>query len=203
MGAPSAFAQSEGRAAFPPPSNPYTLPPPTLGYRPFSLLDDEGEPREVWYGWQALIVHGMSASMLAVTPAGDGAGAIFTAPTAIGGLVFASPIVHWSHGHVARGFASLGLQLGGYLVGALAGGAVAVGAVGGGNDSGLAFYIGALFGGPVGATTAFAIDVAVLAYDPLTEKAAADMAKGWGLPKLVPVVDVRKDRATFGVGGAF
>src|ERR1051325_5502792 len=59
----------------------------------------EIKPPQVWYGWQSLIIHGVSASLLAVAPAGEGSGAAFTIPTAITGMVFAGPIVHWAHGH--------------------------------------------------------------------------------------------------------
>jgi hypothetical protein len=71
-----------------------------------------------WYGWQTIIGFGVSdafgvAALVASGSGGDphNSVAALAIPGALG-HVFAGPIVHWSHGHVRRGFASLGLTLG-------------------------------------------------------------------------------------------
>ncbi len=56
-----------------------------------------------WYGWQNLLVDGGSV-VLGVALRSPAA---FAASYALGG-----PIVHWAHGHVGKGFASLGLRVG-------------------------------------------------------------------------------------------
>jgi hypothetical protein len=144
--------------------------------------------------------------LLAVSPAGDGAAAAFTIPTAISGMVFAGPIVHWAHGHVARGFGSLGLQFAGAGVGMLAGGTIvcSFGACSGSYGA-LGFLLGGAIGAPIGALTAFVIDVSVLSFDPHTDKAEADQAKGLRAPSfsLMPLVDIQPTRKTFGLAGTF
>ena len=88
-----------------------------------------------WYGWQTLIVDGSS-----LVVEGIGLGTLNTPTITVGGLgfIFGAPIVHWSHGNVGFGFASLGLRLVGGLtadLGALlapSGGGVTVSVVLGG-----------------------------------------------------------------------
>ncbi len=60
-----------------------------------------------WYGWQTLTADGASLAVL-VTGAATQQGALLT----IGGLglFLASPSVHWAHGHLGKGFLSLGLR---------------------------------------------------------------------------------------------
>jgi hypothetical protein len=71
---------------------------------------------------------------------------------------FGGPIVHWAHGHVGRGFASMfGLRLGLPVAGALLGLGIGYGAR---NPS-----LGAVLGASVGALTGWIVDIAVIAYD--------------------------------------
>src|SRR5262245_14666089 len=75
---------------------------------------------EVWYGWQTLIVGGISgaAAVVAIGLGEDGSGVVLGAPVGLGGFVFGGPIVHWAHGRVGRGFAVLGMNVGVAGVGA-------------------------------------------------------------------------------------
>ncbi len=76
-----------------------------------------------WYGWKTII--GVASSdVLAV------AGALTALGSSVGGAilfvglsghVLTGPIVHWSHGHVWKGFSSLSLNLGLPLLGGLVG----------------------------------------------------------------------------------
>lgn len=68
-----------------------------------------------WYGWQSLI--GVVAGDI-MTAFGGGGGLTYIGITA---HAMSGPIVHWAHGHTARGFGSLGLQAGLVVGGFLAG----------------------------------------------------------------------------------
>jgi hypothetical protein len=70
-------------------------------------------PRRRWYGWQTLLVDGASIGLLVLGVAADDRGAGRLGAL---GYFFGAPIVHWSHGHVGKGFASLGLRVGSVLV---------------------------------------------------------------------------------------
>ncbi len=65
-----------------------------------------------WYGWQTLIVDGAS---LAVAGVGFGTGNTPTITVGELAYTFGAPIVHWTHGNVGFGFASLGLRIAGEL----------------------------------------------------------------------------------------
>jgi hypothetical protein len=62
-----------------------------------------------WYGWQTLVVDVSSLTLTVV-------GGVMDVPVlyvpGIVGLLVGSPAVHFGHGEVARGFASLGLRAG-------------------------------------------------------------------------------------------
>ena len=75
------------------------------------------------------------------------------------GLIFGGPILHWTHGHVGRGFAVLGMNLGlGSGLGAL-GGVI----LGGGNDAGV--LLGAGGGALLGLVVANILNAAAFSYD--------------------------------------
>jgi len=161
------------------------------------------EPRPTtrqWYGDQVLI--GYAASDLLVA-----AGAIsvlelghhgylpflLLAGPGIVGQVFAAPIIHWSHGHVGRGFLSLGLSAGLPIVagnlGALADsyGPTRFAAVG--------FLAGILIGR--------AIDVAVLSYDEVEEGSTGPGQRDAWAPSLTLAPIVGRDQTGLGVAGVF
>jgi hypothetical protein len=162
-----------------------------------------------WYGWQILAIDlgaiGLSSLGGAVsnTPGG-------VALTTIGGLAafFGGPIVHWAHGYVGRGFASmfglrLGLPLGGGLLGA------SLGCAASGCRSDAAIVIGAGIGVGLGWITGLIVDIAVLAYDdaprPVWRSRRAPATPWTSLATVSPWVsiDPARGHALFGVGGRF
>lgn len=66
-------------------------------------------PAEVWYGWQPLISDGAAtASWLTAVATKEGSGVlVIVGATA---YLLGGAIVHWAHGSVGKGFASLGLR---------------------------------------------------------------------------------------------
>jgi hypothetical protein len=191
-----------------PPPWPYPYPPPYAFYPP----PQEGEgaperpkPRGEWYGWQTIIIHSVSASLLALAPVGDGAAAPITVPVAMGGMILGGSIVHWGHGRTARGFAVLGLHFGSAFVVGLSGGAIACSLGGCGGYLGAAgFLIGASFGSAIGSITAFIIDVSVLSFEEVPESNRRPEQKvRWSAPSLFPSIDIRPGRGVIGLAGTF
>lgn len=157
-------------------------------------LAPDGAPAQTeserrWYGWQSLLIDGASVSLLAVDGAlistaarGDAsfnAGSILLVfgPGVLGGLgyLFGGPVVHWAHGKVGTGFASLGLRVGAPLAG-LGIGALLQGVFGHDNTAG-----GAI-GAAAGAVAAMAIDDAFLAHEttaPSSPRSAFRIAPTW------------------------
>ncbi len=154
-----------------------------------------------WYGWQILIVDGMSLLVMPVMAARTGSSGVVA--LAVGGYALGGPIVHLAHGEVARGFGSLGLRVGLPLVGAL-GGAMVEGSSCHGELCGLR---GAAIGGALGVVAALVIDPAALAYERVEDEPA--VAKAKPSPKrsnvaLSPLASPRKEGGfDVGVGGAF
>src|SRR5262245_28737111 len=84
-----------------------------------------------WYGWQTLTSDGSAIALGALAYGVDKAGGtaitnvFWTASVAT--FFVGAPVIHWKHGHVGKGFGSLGLRvglpLGAFIVGALIGGA--------------------------------------------------------------------------------
>lgn len=108
------------------------------GYPPgWVPLPPRPKMKTVWYGWQSLIGI-VAGDVLTFTGGVANAGAL--SYIGIAGHVLSGPIVHWTHGHVGKGFAALGLNVGVPLVG---GGLGAV--IGGASLGGL--YGAIIFGG--------------------------------------------------------
>ncbi len=89
-------------------------------------------PKKVtkWYGWKTII--GVAGSDLlavggALTALGSSVGGAFLF-VGLSGHVVTGPIVHWSHGHIGKGFGSLGLNIGLPLLSGLIGSGVDAGA---------------------------------------------------------------------------
>jgi hypothetical protein len=160
----------------------------------------EAAPRRTWYGWQILVADGTGLAVLftgaGVYGAAGGNGNPGTGTTT--GLVLlitggvgvrlTAPVVHWAHGHVGVGFASLALR----ILLPLAGGFAA----GGGdfrNSSGF------LAGNLVGLAACIALDTAAFAYD---EAPAPQGAVSARLP-LVPQVAVTPQGFSAGFSRAF
>jgi hypothetical protein len=121
------------------------------------------ESQRRWYGWQILITD-VTGSLLSST--GGFVGSTGGSALAILGATvtfFGGPIVHWAHGHVGRGFASmfglrLGLPLGGALLGFTFGCAASA-------CQTTPTVLAASIGAGLGALTGIIVDIAVLAYD--------------------------------------
>jgi hypothetical protein len=158
------------------------------------------EPSRRWYGWQTLIVDGVSivTAVAASTPPSQ---VLLGMPIGGAGVLFGGPIVHWAHGHVGKGFASLGILFAGSLVGGAIG--VAVGCASGFAvrcSEGLSWRMaGFLVGFPVGALVGSAFDVALLAYEKRDSLSRPAPRAG----SFLPVIDARRDRLVLGLGGAF
>jgi hypothetical protein len=169
------------------------------GYYPV-LRPIEEERR--WYGWQTLIIHGIAATIVLVTmPASEGEAAPVVVPVAIGAATFGGPIVHWAHGKVAAGFASLGLNIagtfGGATFGALVGGIVDTVEDG---SSGYGWIVGAFFGMPFGAVAGFALDLSLLSFEEPEKQPEPPKPPS---VSLVPTLRIDGERAVIGVAGLF
>lgn len=171
------------------------------------------QPRyeKVWYGYQTLIADGVSFGTL-VGGVASRSGGVTTAGYL--GFLFVTPIVHMVHGNVGPGFASIGIRLILPLL-SLGVGAIAGVIVGGTSGSGSfdrfanganGAVNGAVIGGLIGVAGCVAIDAAGFAY---TKERVDDrsITRGPRRPQpwftLAPSLDVRRDRAAFGVAGQF
>jgi hypothetical protein len=154
-----------------------------------------------WYGWQILIPD-LAGSLLsgigAFVPGAGGSALLITGSTV---AFFGGPIVHWAHGHVGRGFASMfGLRLGLPLAGGLVG--FGLGSLGGSAGALLGFGLGT----SVLALTGIIVDIAALAYDePATSAAAARAhrpARTWAVAPF-GTFDPIRGSAIAGISGVF
>jgi hypothetical protein len=167
-----------------------TLPPP-------DLIEP---PPERWYGWQTLTTFGGSAALTLVAAAVNSM-KVDEAPEwilvgAFGGYALGGPIVHWAHGNVGKGFASLGINAAGILSGLVAG----VYAVGGHSGD---IFLGTSLGGSLGALVATILDTTLLTYGPRKPAREDASARQRREVTLLPTLDIRKDRASLGFVGAF
>ena len=117
------------------------------------------DPKRYWYGWQILL--GLAGSYTLLI---GGLAAEESTVAVVGGLghFMAGPITHWGNGMVARGFLSLGLNLGVPFGASLVG--AGLGALADNNGA----LTGWLFGGALGFIAAPIIDVAAVAYKPIS-----------------------------------
>jgi hypothetical protein len=153
-----------------------------------------------WYGWQPLIADGASTALIVVgtvfvvrAAASDtsASSVVLLAPLSLGvlGYLFAAPTIHWAHGRVGTGFASLALR----ALSPLAGvglGALVQGVAGHDNTS------GGIVGGVVGATAAVVVDDAVLARERIVTRPVATMS-------IAPSVDRERRAALLTIRGTF
>lgn len=197
---PPAAAPPPMSAPWPPPAPPGCLPSPAPYYLPLH------PPKRRWYGWQTLIAAGGFITLAGFTLpnllATNEDRYVATAGVALSaaGFTLSGPIVHWSHGHVGRGFAVLGLYVGSTLVSMGTG--VGIACIAGGcahmYDVTPGWVYGAAAGAATGALAAFVVDVAALSYD-----LEPGVRTGRVAGAVIPIVDVRRDRAVIGLGGAF
>lgn len=144
------LASSVARADEPPATAPADGIAPAVAAVPsYHLRDPELESTQKrWYGWQTLMVDGIS---LVTSPVGVG----------LPGIVFGAPIVHLAHRQYTAALASFSMRAAGV-------GAVALWAASGNNRgdfAGLAVLAKAIAGGVLVHSIATAIDAAVFAYD--------------------------------------
>lgn len=100
------------------------------------------------------------------------------------GHVLTGPVVHWAHGHVGKGFASLGLNVGLPGIGLLSGFAV-----GGSSWGGL--FLGLMLGG-IGYVAAPALDMGLLSTETVDVPASPPRGARLLVPQsvgLLPMVD--------------
>ncbi|HLM72707.1 MAG TPA: hypothetical protein VK459_08445 [Polyangiaceae bacterium] len=182
-----------------------TWPPPSPGAPMYVAwwAPAPDAPTRKWYGDQVLLGYGASDVLVAagvisfIQQGGGHGGGVVSSFALVGtGLVvqvFAAPIIHWSHGHVGRGFLSLGLS------GGLPFAAGALGALASSDDYSVP---GAVFGGFLtGMLIGRAIDVAVLSYDKV-EEGSPESVK-WAAPELTLAPVVGRGQTGLGVAGVF
>lgn len=168
--------------------------PDGYSYHPAPLV-------EHWYGYQILIVDGVALTLGALGAAfsvqgisGHDTGAEVggIALAFHGGLVylFGAPTVHWAHGRVGIGFASLGIRILSPILGLAIGGLESQLANGSKNQDGIPI------GAAVGAVAAMAVDAIFLSHEkvPGTRPAAK-------LP--LPSVMVTRHGMMLGIGSTF
>lgn len=151
-----------------------------------------------WYGWQTLMVdgitHGVSTVLLVGAVSAQSEGMLSTAASLyISGYLLGGPIVHWSNGQVGKGFASLGIRAGAPIVLGLTGAALGSGD---GDTAGSLAVLGVISG----VATAIALDAAVLARKTVTVQRTATPKLQW-TPNAA--YDSRRQAVTVGVGGTF
>jgi hypothetical protein len=172
FGVSPTFAQHEASAA-----QPADVEQQPLSESPSQRAGTQSPPQSTvrtWYGWQTLIGLGISDAFLLGAVGAAQSGGDPSAKTAalvvpgIAGNALSGPIVHWAHGHVARGFASLGLILGSGAVGAGLGAGIGAASDQGCTANVCGPSLAAIFaavGLGIGMLAGVVVDVAVLPYE--------------------------------------
>jgi hypothetical protein len=161
----------------------------------------EPPPARRWYGGYVLAADGASL-LVGLT------GALLPpmALVGFGGYLVAAPIVHWSRGHVGKGFASLGLRVGAITGGAVVGYALAEPRCKGdfAGLCALVYVVPLVVTGMVAATT---IDAAAIAREdvkaPPREDARRAPATRRSAITVVPTLAITPTVQQAGVGGTF
>jgi hypothetical protein len=147
-----------------------------------------------WYGWQTLSVDGavLVAGLLPITTSDK---SINTALVSgwYSAYSLGTPIVHWAHGHMGKGFASLGMRLVGPFAGAILGAGVGLAAgadFGATNGHGDALYVSTgdrliQAGAILGIIAPMVIDAAFLAREPEKERSPSGGLQLTGGPTLL------------------
>jgi hypothetical protein len=180
-------------------------------------------PGSTWYGYQTLATDGVALALL--IPAMTSNVSATQQGFSVGALVMygaAAPLVHFSHGHVGKGFLDLALRAGIPVATGFIGGAIAAAepAPGCGTPSGCALFGGAMqelagigIGVMIGVATAVTIDATVIAREPAQQDGTMDRPEPPPPPrpttaKIAPTFDLAPERtggsrATVGVVGTF
>lgn len=157
--------------------------------RPRSDVPAPEGDTEQWYGSQTLVVDAASMGLIGLGVATDMAelGSIGSL-----GYFFGSPIVHWSHGNVGKGFGSFALRVTSTLILGL-GAATCFN-----SDSESALSCGVAIVGVVAIPATMAIDAALFAYD---EPTAPE--EGLASTRVMPWVDQRRSATGLVWAGRF
>ncbi len=99
----------------------------------------------------------------------------------VAGHVLSGPVVHWSHGHVGKGFASLGLNVGLPGIGLLTGFAAS------GADAWGGLFLGLILGG-IGYVAAPALDIGLLSTETVNAPARPPRGASALLPSSIGVM---------------
>lgn len=172
----------------PPPGGGY----PNYPYGPVPIAPPAPAPpatEQRWYGWQTLISDG--ASLLLVSMASQNRKESIQNVTfglAAAGITLGAPIIHWSHGHVGKGFASLGIRLGMPTMGML----FLANGISGNRSDDRSILLGVLLLA-AWLPTSIAVDAAVLAREEVPVSRVS----------LVPLVAPTHGGGTLGLGGTF
>ena len=165
-------------------------------------------PKEEWYGWQTLLVDGVSLGTipLELAPSASFARTPSASYLFLGSLssyAFGAPLVHVAHGHWGRGVADLGLRVGAVAAGSLAGAAL-------GTPSGLssceatfagcfaAGSNGLAVGAMIGAVLASLVDASLLARDTKPGETTPTRSLTWA-----PSAAMTRGGGTAGLAGSF
>jgi hypothetical protein len=151
----------------------------------------QDKPRRRWYGWQTLLVDGLTgvATMAALESKnrGDAPGALVV--VGAGAFVVGTPIVHFARGHVGKGVASLAIR---------------------GGCGGALFGLEAVQGAPqlmvvplLGLIAAIPIDAAVLAREDVPAEQTANTGPFVESLHLASTVDPRARGLTLSAVGRF
>jgi len=139
--------------------------------------------RRPWYGWQILVVDGLSIGAIAIASSDQ---ADVMAPIGVLGLALGAPIVHAVRGHYGRAAGSLLMRPGLVALGGYIGYKVKEGCV---IDRETGCLDPMAYGLLGGAVIAGLVDTFVLAWEPTA--------------RVAPVVTPTNGGATFGLAGAF
>ncbi|MBI5529573.1 MAG: hypothetical protein HY897_24875 [Deltaproteobacteria bacterium] len=168
-----------------------------------SLMDEPLYLREEtrrWYGYHNLLVIAGSLVVAGLVGVAGHGGPAFVVGAA--GIYLGPPTVHWAHGNAGKGFASLGVGVGGAMLFGMAGAFIKCsGDACEGESGGFGFGTGFLLGAAVSTAGYIIFDVGFLAYDePRPDPKRAAPTSSF---RIVPKVWVAQNQTTFGVSGEF
>jgi hypothetical protein len=191
---PPATAAAVPTTPFPVPAAPSPTEPSSRDDReanhPSKEAPSQNRPRRRWYGWQTLLVDGLTGvatiAALDSRDRSDAAGAFVF--IGAGALVVGAPIVHFAHGHAGKAAASLAIRGG-------CAGALGLGAA---NEAPQLMALGL-----VGMVAAIPIDAAVLAREDVPAERAARTGPSIESLHLASTVDPRARGFTLSAVGRF
>lgn len=156
-------------------------------------------PSPQWYGWKILLADAASwAALIGAEAATDAGALVVGAPL----LTLPGATIHWYHGHLGRGFLSIGLRAGLSFGGAL----VASSAKSGGSKLTNPYELleAAVYGYVVGQLVAQLIDVAALGWEEPKEWVSAPALDDGGAASFAPSVGATPNGTLLlGLGGVF